>query len=322
MLLVGVFVILTGSACVSRFYLNIPRQVIPIDFDASMQSDHYSQLLANTHMFNLLQVFKKVYNHHKSALEKELTDNRIPHILHIVWLGSKLPKEYEQFYQSWHKHHTTWTHIFWTDHPANYELGSVLCKTFDELDNAIKNNGTCAMKIVVDTEQLQFDNKKFFNCSRNYGERSDILKWEIVYRYGGTYVDTDFECLNALDQLNSCFDFYTGLQPLDTNQVQLGAALFAAIAHHPIMKACVDGIKNNQHIVPIVAKSGPLHFTKCFLEKATEHNLINIALPAGYFYPCGYEERNLAPAKWMKNEALAVHHWAGSWIKTEGFVRS
>ncbi len=48
----------------------------------------------------------------------------------------------------------------------------------------------------------------------------------------------------------------------------------------------------------------------------------DIALPASYFYPCGYEQRGTDRELWCKAESYAVHHWAGSWLKKEAFVRS
>lgn len=178
----------------------------------------------------------------------------------------------------------------------------------------------CDKNIVVDVKKLKFDNKTFYDKAINYGEKSDILKWEIIYRYGGVYVDTDYECLNPLDTLHYTYDFYTGIQPLDTHQVQLGAALYGAHPGHQIMKACVENIKNNQHIKPIIVKTGPIHFTRMFSIFAHKGNSKDIALPASYLYPCGYDQKGLHAQVWQQPESYAVHHWAGSWLKPSGFV--
>ena len=31
------------------------------------------------------------------------------------------------------------------------------------------------------------------------GEKSDIFRYEILYRFGGVYVDTDFECIKPFE---------------------------------------------------------------------------------------------------------------------------
>ena len=42
----------------------------------------------------------------------------------------------------------------------------------------------------------------------NFGEKSDILRLEILYQMGGIYVDMDFECLQNMDNLLQMIDNY------------------------------------------------------------------------------------------------------------------
>ena len=161
---------------------------------------------------------------------------------------------------------------------------------------------------------IKASNQEFYYATDNLGIKSDLLKWEIVYRYGGVYVDTDFECLQDLEILHHIYDFYTGIQPLDTQYVQLGAAIFGAVPGHPILKHCIESIKNDWDKKGVPAKSGPIHFTKSFFETAGKSGLIDIAFPASYFYPLGCAERYLKRKEWIENGAWAIHHWAKSWM--------
>lgn len=292
-----------------------------IPFDISMQLDQFPSLAQRPDFSYVYNTCKELYEKNSFAKVIPSSTPRIPKIIHIMWLGGKLPTEYTRYVSSWSFYHPGWTILFWTDNKLNYDQGKEVVYSFDELTARLQRvHG--GERIVVDVNKLQFDNRMFYDWAMNYGEKSDILKWEIVYRVGGTYVDTDFECLQPLDVYHHTYDFYTGMQPLDTNLVQLGAALYGAIPHHPVLKACVENIKNNQHIKQIVVKTGPIHFTKSFLAAAGKTNLRDIALPATYFYPCGYEQRGTARELWCKAESYAVHHWAGSWLKPEAFVRS
>lgn len=292
-----------------------------VDFDSSMQIDRFNQIQHDQNLFSIYNSFKRIYEKNSMRRVTPTIKNKIPALIHIMWLGGKLPREYEKYVASWRHYHPDWQIIFWTDNESNFDQGMVTVESFDKLIPLLTNN--LYKNIVVDVRNLHFDNRIFYDRAENYGEKSDILKWEIVYRLGGLYVDTDFECLKPFDLFHSLYDFYTGIQPLDTNLTQLGAALFAATPRHPILAACVEGIKNNQHLVQIVVKTGPIHFTKVFLAKADQHNdLINVALPASYFYPCGYEQKGSAKEIWCKPESYAVHHWAGSWLKPEAFTRS
>lgn len=289
------------------------------DFDESMHLNQFESVIQKNKNKQLLDYFRMQYTKNNPDQYAVSDGVKIPKIIHHIWLGQKMPEEYIPYRASWIKHHPDWAFIFWADSPVNFDQGTVIISSFEELKIWLATLAEHDRFCVVDVRALLFDNRIFYDQAKNYGEKSDILKWEIVYRMGGVYVDTDFECLRAMDFLNGVYDFYTGIQPLDTNQVQLGAALYGAVPGHPILKRCVEDIKYNQDIPQIILKTGPLHFTRCFALEANKNALRNIALPAGYFYPCGYEQKGSHRSVWERPESYAVHHWAGSWLKPEGF---
>lgn len=293
-----------------------------VDFDVSMHTKEFGHILEGYESAQrALEALKAIYKHNNLDIIKAGQQLKIPKIIHQIWLGEKMPKEYRPFRESWIEHHPDWIFIFWTDNPINYKQGDVLIETFDQLEHYIQSEAKQSRYVVVDIKQLAFDNRRFYDRACNYGEKSDILKWEIVYRFGGLYVDVDFECLKPLDQLHYMYDFYTGIQPLDTNMVQLGAALYAAYPGHPILKECVEAIKSNQHIDQIVVKTGPIHFTRSFFRAFARGQNCNVALPASFFYPCSYEQKGLPASVWQCPESMAIHHWAGSWLKPEAFQK-
>lgn len=293
-----------------------------VDFDVSMNIDAYQHLpaLKNPVVEQLLAITKRLYNKYNLAAVTPIAEAKIPKIIHHVWLGSKLPGEYEGYYQSWRAFHPDWVFVFWTDNTANYDKGTQVLGSFDELNQKLAALLPTQRTLVVDVNRLTFDNRALYNETPFYGERSDILKWEIVHRHGGVYVDTDFECLKSLDLLHHMYDLYTGIQPLDTSfPGQLGAGIFAAIPHHPVMEQCVTRLAAGRSRAQIIDRSGPLHFTRVFAELAGRKN-IDIAFPVSYFYPCTYEQRGTASDNWLRPESFAVHHWAGSWLKPEAVL--
>lgn len=294
-----------------------------VDFDTSMQTTRYQHKIKDKNSANLMSFFK--YRYEVNSFDKIIPRqiSKVPKVFHYIWFGKKLPDEYKPFLETWFKYHPDWTFVFWVDNPQNYDLGTVFKDfTFGDVKAYLQNKPNKEKKIVIDVKNLTFDNRKFFDESKNYGQKSDILKWEVVYRFGGVYIDVDFESLKPLDMLNHMYDFYTGIQPLDTSFVQLGAALFAARPGHPILKHCVESIKDDWYKKQIILSTGPLHFTKSLYSSIGQHGMIDVALPASYFYPCGYDDQKLPRKSWMKPESFAVHHWAGSWLKPEGWDRS
>ena len=51
-------------------------------------------------------------------------------------------------------------------------------------------------------------NKLAFSLAKNLGMKSDILRYEILMKYGGIYVDTDYECLKNIGRLNYSHSYF------------------------------------------------------------------------------------------------------------------
>ena len=266
----------------------------------------------------LMPIARLLYERYNPELVCKRTYPVIPRIIHHVWFGVPLSDEDKQLRATWQQFHPEYRFILWTDRLSN-DQDALCVRSWQELDNVLLL--TNEQYIVVYVAELAFDNRIFFDEAINYGERSDILKYEIVYQVGGMYVDFDFECLKPFDDLFDRYDFFTGIQPLDTNVEQLGAALFAAKPDHSVLRYAVETIKDDHHMRQIIIKTGPIHFSQAFIAKAGLEHTIDIAFPASYFYPCGYQQQGKPRSAWMRSDSYAVHHWSGSWLKEEAFVR-
>lgn len=258
-----------------------------VDFDTSMQLKRYPQRLHDEVESHFYEVFKTLYEKN-SPQHMACHEYRIPKIIHQIWLGSPFPEKYRAFQETWQKHHPDWEYRLWTDE---------------------------------DLEQFELVNRELYDAALNYGEKSDIARYEILYKFGGLYVDTDFECVQPLDLFHRCYDFYIGIQPLDTNFVQLGIGLIGSVPGHPVLKCCIDNMAKNAAYYPqIIQKTGPIYFTRVFELVAPLLQDRTVALPATYFYPKGYTQKDADETLWRRPESFAVHHWEGSWLKKEAFV--
>src|SRR5579863_4079266 len=210
---------------------------IQIPFDDAMRKTDFPQACASTEKFigingdELYAFFSRLYEEYNLSVVVPSAELKIPKIIHQIWLGSDVPESFEPLQQSWIENHLgrDWCYKLWTD---------------------------------ADVAGMVLENQAFYDATDNYGVKSDILRWEIIYHYGGVYVDMDFESLRSLDIFHYTYDFYVGLQPLDTFFVQLGAALFGARPGHPILRHCIDTIKDDWHHKGAPTKTGPVHFTK------------------------------------------------------------
>ncbi|HVX01078.1 MAG TPA: glycosyltransferase, partial [Candidatus Babeliaceae bacterium] len=211
---------------------------------------------------------------------------RIPKIIHHIWIGSPFPEKYKKFRESWMRLHPDWEFKLWTD---------------------------------AEIQALGLEKKAEYDASSNYGEKSDIARYEILYRFGGLYIDTDFECLQPFDVFHHCFDFYTSF--VWDNQIVLQNGLIGSIPGHPILRRCIDRVQRKQNdrdtFAEILVRTGPVMFMQVFFELANHSNYIDVALPSNYVYPWPYQFRHLnSPqevAAWLKPESFAVHYWHVSW---------
>lgn len=298
-----------------------------IDFDLSMgKNDAYFNTFYETCLISgsyytlctngkpatqLLDFFRSLYVKNSAQATRSHIPG-IPEIVHMVWLGKEFPEKFHNFRQSWIDYHPQWTHILWVDNPENYKHGQLI-EDVSDLKNKLLTGCYAGKKLVIDVRHFKLYNQKYYDESHNFGEKSDLFRYEALYEYGGLYADVDFECLKPFNELNRQYDFYCGIQPLDVNALALNIALMGTIAQHPILKDCIETIKDDRQWPQVFIKTGPVHFTKSFWRTAADENLRNIALPATFFFPLGMSQNRNMPHI-IKKESYAVHWWAGSWL--------
>lgn len=214
---------------------------------------------------------------------------RIPKIIHWIWLGSPLPERCAKLQKSWKTMHPDWVFKLWTD---------------------------------KDVKDFKLQNQEFYDRATNWGEKSDIFRYEILYRHGGLYIDTDFECIKPFDILHHTCDFYTGIGYL--YDVYLYNGLIGTVPGHPIIKACIDnmnpiGAPNDYDAIQY--RTGPGHFTNNFFRTLPHcHGSKVVAFPVTCFYPIPNNQKDtikspLDVEKWIMPESFCIHYWACSWVK-------
>lgn len=192
----------------------------------------------------------------------------IPRILHRVWVGpDPLPEEFARYGDSWRRHHPDWEMRLWTE--ENLPSGFVRPECYERL--------------------------------RKPAERADIIRLEVLFRFGGVYVDTDFECLRPLDPLIEGVDFFTCyLKPGQVNNAAIGS-----VAAHPILERALRELTPREVFGYDKAGTGPLFLTALL----RDYPDVTI-LPPEAFYPQTDSERE---------QAYAVHDAARSWKEPDSW---
>ena len=126
-------------------------------------------------------------------------------------------------------HHPDWVFKFWTDRDRQPP-----CR---------------GMQVYfVQTFPFKFL-KKQYEESRNWGEKSDILRYEILYQQGGVYSDHDANALRSFDSLHRGFDFYCCLEAPHPSfagrNITTGIGLIGSKPNHPAIGAVIQKIASH-----------------------------------------------------------------------------
>jgi len=240
--------------------------------------------------------FAKLYEKNQFDAMIEYDEPLIPLKLHFIWIGSPVPTEFHENFDRWKELNPEFEFYLWTD---------------------------------AELKNFNLENQRAFDAALNYGEKADIWRYEIIWRYGGVYIDTDVRCLRSIKPLHYRYEFYAGLS--NTTRVEVNNALFGAAPHHPVLRVSIDLIAKKgkpRHIFSeTLERTGPFHFTKCFLEIVQKNNICNkiVAFPVSFFYPLPNTYHGVQPdhilQKWIRPESFTVHFWESRWMKPRGFVR-
>jgi mannosyltransferase OCH1-like enzyme len=139
--------------------------------------------------------FRRLYAEDKFEQVMPDVKPRIPRLLHQIWIGNRpLPDLRRCGQQSWFENHPTWNYKLWT----NKEI-----KGYRFSDANLQN---------------------LFCRSSRISEKADLLRYDILNQFGGAVVDLDCRCLEPLDVLHHCYDFYSMIMP-SSPQLPSGSAL-------------------------------------------------------------------------------------------------
>ncbi len=221
----------------------------------------------------------------------------IPKVLHQIWVGpGQLPASASAFTASWQRHHPDWQMHLWTDENIPQPLF----------------------------------NQTIYDQTRIPAQRADILRHELLYRFGGVYVDIDFECLRSLDSLLQGVTYFFG----EELPGRPGLAILGSSPGHPFTRWCMKLIPGRfpWQRGRILEETGPDFYARAiksysdgcsrqaFADPSTGREAGCALAPPGrpalhMFHPWVFYPYYLG-AKWVPSDhpdAYAVHHWQKNW---------
>lgn len=207
--------------------------------------------------------------------------DQIPKIIHQIWVGPKpLPESCKRWSETWKEKHPEWEYRLWDNEAAERFLPRM--RNADYYRQAI----VPAMK-------------------------ADILRLEILYEYGGFYVDMDMECLWPMDELieHPGIKFIAGAQE---DYSTITNTLIGATPKHDLINAFIEAVTKRRKFEGwgILKRTGPGMITDVLAQQNAYIRPDICIMGPESFYPSLVR----APL----SNAFCTHHAMKSWtLKAE-----
>jgi hypothetical protein len=254
-----------------------------MDFDTLMgKNTRHWHFVAQEKDIAFLLFAKEIYEKNKDAESSCQDHYKIPPVIHFIWLGPKhFPPKSVENVRTWIAQNPGWKVKFWTDRARvppceGMEMVYVSDFSFQKLGRQ-------------------------FSESENWGEKSDILRYEILFQEGGVYADHDANCLKPFEGMHKGYDLYCGLEaPHEAfvgRNITCGNGVIGSRAGHPTIKKVIDCIeerwdalktqfrgKDPHSKIEIVMQRTYIALTHCLEGTMNRQGNTDIVFPAGYFF--------------------------------------
>ncbi|NDD58241.1 MAG: hypothetical protein EBZ47_03180 [Chlamydiae bacterium] len=243
---------------------------------------------------------KELYQQQK-AIESQ-DHIRIPRTVHFIWLGPRAfpPKSVENI-RTWIGKNPGWKFVFWTD-----QKRAAPC---------------CGMEVRYVKDFVFSHLGARYDQSENWGERSDILRYEILFQEGGVYADHDANCLQPFDSLHSSYDLFCCLEtphtPFAGQNITCGNGVIGSKPNHPTIAKVLDLIdkrwdglattfqgKDHNSKEELVIQRTYIALTDTLKDCLAAEGCRDIVLPSSYFF-----------AKHGMNSLFSKHFYANAWAE-------
>lgn len=210
----------------------------------------------------------------------------IPKIIHYCWFGdNSIPEKYQKYIDSWKKYCPDYEIRLWNEENYDFTRNQYAYEAYN---------------------------------SKQWAFVSDYARLDIIYKYGGIYLDTDVELIKPIDELVNEGGFICFQNPIEVT-TGLG---FGAEAGNSCIKAMLD-IYNDRKFIN---EDGSFNRIPC--PAANTVGLLDLGLkidnpwckdiqylkgirvlPEDYFNPLNRDKLTLH----ITHNTVAIHHYAASW---------
>ena len=207
----------------------------------------------------------------------------IPQVIHRVWMGGPMPLEFEAFGADWERLNPGWKVRTWRERDIT-QFRMVNADLFERAPQL------CPEKFIP----------RF---------RSNLVRYEILERHGGVYVDCDLRPLEALPDLDGV-EVFAGWE---RQGEWVGNSILGSVPGHRFFGALIDGAAEScERFGPerSPVTTGPQYLTRTWKALGLDGDGVRI-FDEPVFYPRSWRDLNAGrPPVDLPAEAVTDHLWA------------
>ncbi len=208
----------------------------------------------------------------------------IPNIIHQTWKTNNIPKKWKYFVKKVKELNPEWEYRLWTD---------------EDNDKFV---------------QQKFPD--FYDIYKGFSKnimRADVIRYIIMYKIGGVYLDLDYEVLKPFDfQDKKVVLPYNRSKQYGDKIDNLGNCFFASIPGHPFWLDVINDLQDNPPVVTDYHQVGHVTGPRLLTRIYFKNNYPDIHTPGRLLY---HPPNNRKHLKKVRNNgvSLGIHHPWGSW---------
>lgn len=210
----------------------------------------------------------------------------IPKIIHQTWKTSEVPKTWKPFVDKVQSLNSDWEYRLWSD---------------SDNDDFVKEHYP--------------DFYPVFKGFQKNIMRADVIRYLIMDKIGGVYLDLDYEMLSPFDFGDESLVLPKNRSlAFGDNRDALGNCVFASEAGHPFWKDVIKDLSDNPPVVndynEVIGATGPQLLTRVFYDN--QYDDFHLPERLEYHPPTPKNKRAIAQIK-SNGVSKGIHHPWGSW---------
>lgn len=139
--------------------------------------------------------------------------SQIPKIIHQLWIGDKPPPT--KMMDTWRDMNPEYEYIRWTED-------------------------------LIREKNIKFECKKRIRDMTEINGKADIMRWELLYEYGGVFIDADSFCIRPIDDQLMTTKAFAGWEQEQLRPGLIATGTMGFPPKHPLPLAAIEWIKQNE----------------------------------------------------------------------------